>query len=282
MAVFELYSKRKKAREEAGKPQLLKYDELPTELRVQVIHIWREAIGPCEYYGGTETRSWQRWEYMRNVMRRELGRFALAEYAEHPREECERFLLSPDTNVDEALGIIELTFMCVDQVVRKLNPYERSETGITQDPDGAICELNTRFREHAVGYRFEGKIIRADSEYLHSQTVGPAIQLLHAEGFKGAEDEFMEAHQNYRKGDFATAINKANHAFETTIKTICDRMKRGLPKKLNAKDLLDHCFAKGLIPAHMQSHFGALRSTLESGLPTLRNITPGVGHGKGP
>ena len=205
--------------------------------------------------------------------------FRLAADARDPFVECTEFFLKAD--VDRALDIIELTFVSVDQVVRKLNQYERSHTGITQDPDDAISELNTRFREHAVGYRFEGKIIRTDSEYLHSQTVGPAIQLLHAEGFKGPEDEFMEAHENYRKGDFATAIDKANHAFESTMKTICEKAKWGLPKTLNAKALLDHCFAKGLVPTHLQSHFTALRSALESGLPTLRNKTPGAGHGKG-
>ncbi len=39
-------------------------------------------------------------------------------------------------------------------------------------------------------------------------------------------------------------------------------------------------FDKGLIPPLMQSHFSALRSTLESGVPTIRNNQSG--HGQSP
>ena len=287
MPVFNIYSKRKTAAEQAGKPQPFDYDDLPSELRAQIIHIWNDAIGPCQWINEglrqvhLETWSWGIWEGVKNALCREYGLFDLAEGEYDPYEECREFLLDPKTKVERLLDIIEFTFQVIQELVPKLSEQDRQQTAIIQDPDDAINELNVRFREHGIGYRFEGKIIRLDSEYLHSHVVKPAIQLLRTAGFKGAEDEFMEAHEYYRKGDFATAIDKANHAFESTMKTICEKAKWGLPKKLNAKALLDHCFQKGLVPAHLQSHFSGLRSTLESGLPTLRNKTPGAGHGKG-
>ena len=39
-------------------------------------------------------------------------------------------------------------------------------------------------------------------------------------------------------------------------------------------------FEKGLIPDYLQSQFGALRTTLDSGVPTIRNRAGG--HGQGP
>ena len=39
MAVLNLYSKRKKAAANAGKPDVYRYDSLPKELRVQIVHL---------------------------------------------------------------------------------------------------------------------------------------------------------------------------------------------------------------------------------------------------
>ena len=45
--------------------------------------------------------------------------------------------------------------------------------------DDAVVELNTRFREHGIGYQFESnKIVRVDSQFLHQEAVKPALQLL--------------------------------------------------------------------------------------------------------
>ena len=40
-----MYSKRKKAAEKAGQEDVFQYDVLPEAFRVQVIHIWVDAIG---------------------------------------------------------------------------------------------------------------------------------------------------------------------------------------------------------------------------------------------
>jgi hypothetical protein len=43
--------------------------------------------------------------------------------------------------------------------------------------------------------------------------------------------------------------------------------------------LIQVCFDNGLIPAFWQSHFAALRSLLEGGVPTARNRLGGHGQG---
>jgi len=51
MAILDLYSKRKKAAANAGKPDVYGYDNLPMPLRSQIAHhIWTDLFGPYERY----------------------------------------------------------------------------------------------------------------------------------------------------------------------------------------------------------------------------------------
>ena len=49
------------------------------------------------------------------------------------------------------------------------------------------------------------------------------ISLLYEEGFDGAEEEYRKAFEYRRKGDNKNAILEAGKAFESTMKTICDK-----------------------------------------------------------
>ena len=81
----------------------------------------------------------------------------------------------------------------------------------------------------------------------------------------------MLAHEHYRKGNYKDAIVGAENAFESSMKTICERRSWDYSSKpATAKNLIDVLWNHKLIPSEMQSHFTALRSTLESGLPTGR------------
>ena len=98
--------------------------------------------------------------------------------------------------------------------------------------------------------------------------------------YKGANEEFLNAHEHYRERRYKECLNECLKAFESCLKTICQ--KRGWTyenKKANAKDLIQIVFDNGVIPSFMQSHFSALKSALESGLPTVRNRQSGHGQG---
>src|SRR5205823_1200161 len=89
--------------------------------------------------------------------------------------------------------------------------------------DDAILELNHRFQKHGLGYEFlGGELIKLNSQYIHAQAVKPAISLLQDEGFRGAEEEFLHAHDHYREGRYKEAIVDALKAFENTMKSICN------------------------------------------------------------
>ena len=177
--------------------------------------------------------------------------------------------------------MIELSFRFIDFVWRDRFRLDKDDADATQDPDDAIEELNDRFKEHGIGYQYvSGKIITVDSEYIHTEVVRPAISLLHQAGFEGASEEFLKSHEHYRKGRNKEAIAEALKAFESTMKSICTSMGWAFSPNATAKPLLDICFSNNLIPQALTSHFDSLRSTLESGVPTVSNRLARHGQGQ--
>lgn len=282
MAIFDLFSKRKKRQESQGKPDVYQYDEIPAPLRVQVVHIWHSALG--QWYRGTggynESPSTALWEGIHDVIAREKGMWALGDDG-NTKERCIQYLMGADT--ESALDIIELSFRAIDFGARKFDRYDVNQAHVTQDADDAIKELNDRFRERGVGYQYiDGKIVRVDSQFLHAKAVKPALALLNETGFTGPDDEFMLAFDHHRKGENKQAIAEALKAFESTMKSICTVRKWSYGPKDTAKPLMDILFKNGLVPPELESHFAGLRSAMESGLPTLANRTSRHGQGATP
>ncbi len=275
MAIFETFSKRQK-KKELPKTDIYKYDDLPREFRIQVLHIWKAAIGNYHSYGSPSNKF---WEWLDKTLARELGLFALGADYHDFQKRCELFLLS--TDVDKALDLIELSFKLINAPIRKMSQYDMQSAAITQIPDDAITELNGRFDEHGLGYQFENnEIKRIDSKYLHKEVIKPTLSLLHDVKFQGALEEFEKAHEHLRHKRYKEAISEALKAFESTLKSICDDRQWKYPSNATAKGLIDLVFEKGLIPLEFQSEFAALRGLLESGLPPIRNKQAGHGQGK--
>jgi hypothetical protein len=288
MGINDLYSKRKKRIERAGQPEVYQYKDLPIEFRRQIIHIWLSAIGgyrePGSFAGYMSLVS-RLWHEIHDSFARELGLFHLGSEFQNPFDQCQFFILSENTNVDNVLDLIEFTFYTIDDVVRELlqDYRHQGELSVSQLPDDAISELNHRFREHAIGYQYSnGQIIRVDSGFIHAEVVVPALSLLSSHQFDGAEQEFRNAHEHYRKQEYKDAIVDALNAFESTMKTICDKCDWSYSKTATAKELINVVLEKELVPKYLQTHLSSLRSILESGVPTVRNKTSGHGQGAKP
>jgi hypothetical protein len=134
-----------------------------------------------------------------------------------------------------------------------------------------------------LGYEFVGgEILRVDSQLIHAEAVKPALNLLSHQQYSGAQDEFLRAHEHYRKGNSKEAINECLKSFESTMKAICDRRGWAYPPEATSKKLIDICFRNGLIPDFWQGEFAGLRALLENGVPTGRNKTSGHGQGSQP
>ena len=282
MPIFDTFAKRMARVRNAGKPVLFKYDELPADLRVQVVHILQDVVGIVpnsgrRIFGAVPTPVEVWWHTIHDTLAREMGVFDLGNRGEEYDVQCLNFIIH-EPNFEQAMSLIEIVFRFIDTELRHIHSYK----GLIYD--NAINELNERFREHAVGYQYQsGYLVRVDSQYLHAETVEPALSLLYDAGFTGASDEFLDAHKHYRQGNNKDAISNALKAFESAMKTICDKRKWQYDKKrATASTLIGILFAKNLIPPDMQSHFGGLRTTLESGVPTVRNRMGGHGQGSVP
>lgn len=292
MNKHEIYSKREK-RFRGEVPDSYQYEIIPNELRVQVFYIWGKVFGEIYYNDFEELQAsllaWDAFSFFESTLREEYGLFTLGE-GEGAIEIVRNFLLETE-DTEKVIDVIEVSFRYIDQQIRVFHDEEipgtfsvdiRSESYDCMHPDEAIDKLNNRFREHSVGYQYEsGQIIRVDSQFIHSEAVRPTLKFLSDPMYKGANEEFLNAHQHYRKHRYKECLNDCLKAFESCIKGICK--KRGWHydvKNDTAKKLIQIVFDHELIPTYLQCHFSALKSTLESGLPTVRNRE--AGHGQGP
>ena len=276
MPLFDLFSYRKRV-EERTTPDVFVYDDLPQALRTQIAYIWRDAIGP--YQGNTKNQ--EVWKQIHDIVAREHGRFNLGIGFNHEKD-CISYLLDIKS-VDAILDLVELSFFAIELVGGDLDNYARQSRGMKVSPDEAITELNQRFRRAGVGYQYEnGKILRIDSELIHSEVVRPALRFLQKHGFEGPRDEFMKAHGHYRAGEMKDAVTDANNAFESTLKTICEQRRWQYPKGARASDLLKVVRENGLLPSYLDNSFDQLAATLKSGLPKVRGEEGAHGQGAKP
>jgi hypothetical protein len=261
-----------------GPPDVYRYDQLPNPLRVQIVHIWQSAIGRrfcarVDRYEPSRTI----WNDFEEYIAREHGLLHLGTEVDGFLNVGNYFLQLQD--VPRALDVVEVTARAIDTTLRE----HAHNHDIKQSADSAIDELNHRFREHGIGYQYlGGEIVRVDSQLVHREVVRPALQFLQDAKFRGAEEEFLNAHAHYRAGRTKEALNDALKAFESAMKGICTERRWPFNKKATAKDLLDVLFKNRLIDSTMQNHFAGLRATLEGGLPTVRNTRGGHGQGSQP
>ncbi len=272
MGIIDLFSKRQR-RLRGEIPDVYTYDELPNALRVQIVHIIRDALG-VDSYGSPHASD--TYAFINNTLCREYGLFELTKNPRSLDESIFNFFLAQES-VEKALDVIEISFRIIDTFVRNHYPYH---SGVKIEPDDAIAELNGRFNEHGIGFQFESsELIRVDSAFIHSEAVKPTLAILRDSKFEGANEEFLNAHEHYRHGRYKECLVDALKSFESTLKVICAKRGWKTQPKDTAKALINVCLTEGLLPAFLESQLGAVRSLLESGVPTLRNKLGGHGQG---
>ena len=209
MPIFDLYSKRqRKMRGEM--PEVYIYDRLPHPLRVQIIQIWSHTLGGRkQYYEGNVRHA---YTSIVKVLRHEYGVFRLtganAKSMGMPEDiidELYDFFLN-EQDIDKALDAVELSFKYIDVHTRDYDYLSRYRA--SKIADSAIKDLNYRFNQHGVGYQYKSsKIVRIDSELMHAEVVRPALRLLCQKQYVGPQEEFLQAHEHYRKGHAKEALN---------------------------------------------------------------------------
>jgi hypothetical protein len=280
MSIHDLFSKRQR-RLRGEVPDVYSYDTIPHSLRVQIVHILRDTLGNELVYRTSLYGTARAYQAVVDALCREYGVFALAKLEGYRDRdylvELANFLLQ-QADHEKILDAVELSFRLIDSCTRSWDFLHR--VNASEAADAAIEELNSRFLEHGVGFRFEqGDIIRVDSELLHAEVVKPALALLRRAEYAGAQAEFLSAHEHYRHGRTKEALAECLKSLESVMKSICS--KRQWPHDANAtsKALIQVLFDNNLVPVFWTQHFSALRATLEGGVPTARNKLGGHGQG---
>jgi hypothetical protein len=270
MGITDIFSKRK-TRASGIKTDIFDYDSIPEELRVQIVYMIRDVIGPPNSSDGH-----QGYKVIHDRLAREYGVHQLVPAPNHHRLEGDQlfdFIQSTDL-VARVLDAIEVSLTVGRE--RQSRMAHRPNMYVHE----AIAELNQRFMEAGVGYQYESEqMIRVDSQFAHAEIVKPALVLLSDPRYHGAEEEFLKAHKNYRDGDYKGCLTECLKSFESTMKIICDIRNWTYQKTDTAKTLIGVCFTNKLIPSMLQAKLNALQTVLESGVPTLRNKLGGHGQG---
>ena len=282
MGVTNIFSKRQKVlRGEV--PDVYTYDIIPNPLRVQIVQIWVSTLGNESEANNDNHQAGRAYQHIVEVLRKEYGVFTLPSFDPNKRygnlhfTELINFFLN-ERDAERVLDAVELSFRVIDHLARKVEYLYRQNA--SKLADAAIQELNTRLREHGVGYVYEnGEILRVDSQLLHAEVVKPALSLLTVTMYAGAQEEFLRAHGHYRHERTKEALNECLKALESTMKAICEKRKWSHKPTATASQLIEVLVNNGLIPAFWTQHFSALRGTLEAGVPTVRNKLGGHGQG---
>lgn len=274
--MYKLLSER--IRNKDGEPEVYIYDKFPTAFRNQVFYIMSDVLDKYTEFDDNL------WDFLHNAFAREkrvkrLGLYKVEGMVNYGKPNFEHYIAQESET--DFLDMVDFVFHILDTGLRTVQPRYNYSLDVNELIDNAIDELNYRFKQHNLGYEFtNAEITRIDNKVLHQEVVKPALKLLFEEGFEGAEEEFRKAFEKRRKGDNKNAILEAGKAFESTMKTICD--KKGYTYD-NAKDtaqkLISILEVNNFYPSYMSSHLTNLRTTLETGLPVVRNKNSGHGQG---
>ncbi len=285
MGLLDRFSRRGKP-----PPPLVNHDEIPHDFRKQAIMILRDAFGSQQRLVDDLGGMLYREIPSPTFELKQPGSYASMWGGAAPELLYQYVALG---NTDECLDAIELGFRSINggMTERWNNSGQNRDAylhyhGAKHTPPEATDELNARFAEHGLGYAFlveAHQLVRSDSRFLQQEVVEPAWRLLHELRFEGPAEEFAHAHHCFRKGgakDLEDAVANAGKALESTAKAICAQRRWKHPEGATLVPLLKILFEKGLVPTRLESFFAALRTALESGLPSIRNSQGG--HGQGP
>jgi hypothetical protein len=232
-SIFDVFSGRNKASETD-----LTF-EIPNTFRNKLFLLCRDVFSNSRNWHGGDDYSLQFWEEIHQALQYRHGRPKLVEgnYSNSRAEDVVGFLHTCDH--EEFLDFIEYIFKvkCLfhigldeNEIVEEINDLFKSEN--------LGYELTEMVKEKAVEradvFPFGDRefstikiiaypmVIRKDQEFTYSNIQKPALKLLANPRFKSANQEFLEALEDYRTGDFGNCLVKCGSAFESVMKIICN------------------------------------------------------------
>lgn len=279
MAIVDIFSKRqKRARGEVK--DTYQYDVMTKTLRVKLFYAIQDGMGSEDRFrGNLQVR--RIYSEIVEILKREYGVKELGGYSIGSAFSELEYFFTNTGDVERALDVLELCCKAIDGEFRSKNHLVA--TNHSDKIDEVLEEINFRMREHGFGFQYvSGEIVRVDSELIHSEVVKPVLRLLNGPEYAGPQEEYLSAHQHYRHGNNKEALVDCLKAFESTMKAICDKRGWGRDANATASQLIKLLFEKELVPVFWQTQMNALKSSLESAVPTGRNKLAGHGQGSEP
>ena len=120
-------------------------------------------------------------------------------------------------SVNEFFDLDALPFHLTGFELSDLESVHPSAIGIpTSEPDATIrVKTVSAFPQ----------VICKEDQILHQEAIEPTLLLLKESHFTSANEEFLEALKDYRKGDYRDSVGKCGSSLESVMKVICARKK---------------------------------------------------------
>lgn len=215
-------------------------EKIPATTRNRVFMWCRDIFSNRRSYGGGGDYTHQFWEEIHHFLQLRHGRGHLSDQRSGSLSRAKdtiAFLSS--CNDLEFLDFLEYIFrvecffhvsLPETQIVAELNELLR----VDNLPYHVTDFVKEEVREIMQGPPFGGregtviktlsfpKVIARESEVAHTHVIEPVLKLLQAPAFKSANAEYLEALEDYRKGDLGDCLTKCGSAFESVMKVICE------------------------------------------------------------
>lgn len=274
MSLPDIYSIRNKK-----KTDVLDYSYIPSKLKNQIVHIWNK-------YFIQEKNKQFKSAISNHINKTVCEVHGLKELVNDP------FDIAPDpfipvisyfenlSSVEEILDVIEIISRTVNQIPIIYTEHYGIPFDWIYKPNQVDDDINARFLENGIGFQIHGKnIVKVDNTLLHKEITIETINLLSNPIFKNANTEYISAFEHFRHKRNKECLVDCLKSIESTMKIICNENGWEIKNNATSQNLIDLCFQNDLIPEYLQSHYTSLRSTLESGVPTIRNKLGAHGQG---
>jgi hypothetical protein len=267
------------------------YDRLPSLLRKQLAGTMTDCIGPgckppisARYFDSSGTPNANEvWAGIAKLMDRGVASFDLPSPRDFPYGLCMRYL-TESNDINGVLSLIELGCLVMSDLATRDPIRERARRqGATMLAAEGLADINARFLQAGIGYQFEsGRIMRLESDYLHTEVVKEALQLLRDPIFSKANDEFLTAHEHYRAGPsrYRDCNTAALRAMESVLKAICGAHSWSYNPGDTVERLITLVRSKGLFPDYLGAYFDQYIGIMKAALPKVRDRQGG--HGAAP
>ena len=288
--IFNVFSRRRKLSTTPSASPL----QIPKTFRNRVFLWCRDLFnGSRSSYGGgfgPGDRLDEFWRDIHGMLQKRHGRIQLSNATRGARSAADDALtFLYDCPGEEFLDFIEYIFrvQCFsglalpeDQLVEEINDWFRAD-----DLPFYLTKFVTKTHEVPAPPPFNGRsayqteilsypqVVMKESEMMHAEVIAPALRLLRHPDFENANVEFLEALEDYRKGDFGDCLTKCGSAFESTLKIICQKKSWPYDKNDTAGTLV-----KNILPRlSLDSYFEQMLLNVA----TIRNRLS-KSHGAGP